>query len=241
MAPIGYSLYLAMLEPDEFGGGAATWPMFAASVCLTVAFAVSITRYRLMQLDQLISSGVGYFLHQLPRPAWSTIGLVFVGTLVLSNQVIAGPSLAQALTVSTTALVLLLVLDLARGRLKKALDRHFRREKYAARPHAAAHEPGHRAAGRSADAWPGGCCRPRPSCSACARGSVYLRQGDPPLYRLAGSLGPTAAAGRTVVRLPAGGGAAERRQRCSAAARALPADARRSGSSSSSAARSPSR
>ena len=37
--------------------GAATWPMFGASVCLTGAFAISITRYRLMELDKLVSSG----------------------------------------------------------------------------------------------------------------------------------------------------------------------------------------
>src|SRR4051794_24026745 len=38
--PIGYSLYLAVLERGRFGGGAATWPMFAASVCITVAYVV---------------------------------------------------------------------------------------------------------------------------------------------------------------------------------------------------------
>src|SRR5262249_28757098 len=48
LVPIGYSLYLAIWETDAFGAGAATWPMFAASACLTAAFAVSITRYGLM-------------------------------------------------------------------------------------------------------------------------------------------------------------------------------------------------
>src|SRR5207248_5422268 len=40
------------------------------------------------------------------------------------------PSAGQALLVSSTALVLLVALDLARGRVKVVLDRHFRREKY---------------------------------------------------------------------------------------------------------------
>src|SRR5258708_5889477 len=106
------------------GAGAATWPMFAASVCLTVAFAISITRYRLMELDQLISSGVVYFLISF------SAGLVyyavfFIGTLVFQAQ----PRLSEALTVSTTALVLMLALDLARSRLKKVLDRRYFREK----------------------------------------------------------------------------------------------------------------
>src|SRR5262249_42086937 len=62
LLPIGYTLYLALWEPDDFGAGAATWPMFAASVCFTAAFTISITRYRLMELDQLISSGMRNFL-----------------------------------------------------------------------------------------------------------------------------------------------------------------------------------
>src|SRR5438128_5600044 len=61
LVPIGTSLYLAVVERNAFAGGAATWPMFAASACFTVAFAISITRYRLMQLDQIVSSGMIYF------------------------------------------------------------------------------------------------------------------------------------------------------------------------------------
>ena len=60
---IGYSLYLTQFNENAFSArGAVTWPMFAASVCFTVAFTISITRYRLMQLDKIISSGVRYFL-----------------------------------------------------------------------------------------------------------------------------------------------------------------------------------
>src|SRR5262249_14221871 len=100
LVPIGYSLYLAMWQPDAFGAGAATWPMFAASACLTVAFAVSITRYRLMELDKIVSSGVGYFLISF-LAGLAYYAVVFVGTL-LFQKAVAGPSLSQALTVSTT-------------------------------------------------------------------------------------------------------------------------------------------
>src|SRR5260370_26778528 len=110
LLPFSYSLYLALFDPAAFGAGAATWPMFAASVCLTVAFAVSITRYRLMELDQIITSGVGYFLISFVAGV-VYYGVVFLGTLAFS-QAIASPSLTQALTVSTTALLLMLALDL---------------------------------------------------------------------------------------------------------------------------------
>ena len=60
LVPLGYSLYLALLDQNRFGEGKATWPMFCASLCVTLAFTISITRYRLMQLDQIVSSGFAY-------------------------------------------------------------------------------------------------------------------------------------------------------------------------------------
>src|SRR5262249_43305432 len=109
LVPLGYTLYLILYEPDEFGGGAGTLPMFAASVCFTAAFTISITRYRLMQLDQLISSGVVYFLISF-LAGLVYYAVVFLGTLIVGRSVMGGPSLPQALWVSTTALILMISL-----------------------------------------------------------------------------------------------------------------------------------
>ncbi len=189
LAPIGYTLYLAFWEPAKFGGGAATWPMFAASACVTIAFTVSITRYRLMQLDQLVSSGVVYFLISCVAGA-IYYALVFGAMLVFDSHGSEGPSLWQALGVSSTALLLMIALDLVRGRFKAALDRHFRREKHQldrtlhrmsqaieqlVDPHTLARRLLHTSA----------------ELLGVSRGAVYLRQGDPPLYHLADALGPT--------------------------------------------------
>ncbi|HYV34075.1 MAG TPA: hypothetical protein VE988_00135, partial [Gemmataceae bacterium] len=128
LLPIGYSFYLAMWQPDEFGAGAAMWPMFAASVCLTAAFAVSITRYRLMELDKLVSSGASYFFVSfLAGVVHYAVALLI--TLVFYQQLVGGPSFTETLTVGLTVLVLMLVLDLFRGKLRRALDRRFSREK----------------------------------------------------------------------------------------------------------------
>jgi transcriptional regulator with GAF, ATPase, and Fis domain len=183
LLPIGYSLYLAIWEPDQFGAGAATWPMFAASVVVTTAFIVSITRYRLMELDQIVSAGVVYFF----LAGLVYYALVFLGTLVF-NQVIAGPRLSEALRVCTSALVLLLVLDLARSRLRKALDRRFSREKYHL----------DRTLQRMGEAVqqlvdPPTLVQRLLHASAdllgVASGSVYLCQDPQPAYRLAGTIG----------------------------------------------------
>jgi transcriptional regulator with GAF, ATPase, and Fis domain len=188
LVPIGYTLYLAIADQPGFGAGKATWPMFLASVIFTAAFAVAITRYRLMQLDQLIGSGVIYFLIS------SVFGLVYYALiftsmwLVGNHQMILGP-VGQALGVSGTVLLLLIVFDLIRSRLKKALDHHFRREKFqldrTLRRMSQAIEQlvdqptlARRLLHTSADLL------------GASQGAVYLREGTPPLYRLADHIGP---------------------------------------------------
>ncbi len=185
LVPISYSFYLAIWDPNAFGAGAAVWPMFAASVCFTVAFTISITRYRLMELDKIVSSSVGYFLVSFVA-ALLYYAVVFVGTLI-SNQVIAGPTFSEALRVSTTALLLLVALDLARSRIRRALDRRFSRNKtqldrtlqrlsqavaQLVDPPALARKMLHATS----------------ELLGVAEGAIYLRQGDTPIFQLAGSL-----------------------------------------------------
>jgi transcriptional regulator with GAF, ATPase, and Fis domain len=186
LVPIGYTLYLIEAKPDDFGAGAARLPMFAASVCFTAAFAVSITRYRLMQLDQLVSSGATYFL--ISSVAGVVYYAVFAGLLIAGSRVFERP-LAQAFSVSATALVVLVVLNLLRNRFKRALDRAFYREKYQL-------DRTLRRMGQAIEQLvdPPTLARRLLQASAevlnVSRGAVYLREGEPPLYRLAGHLGP---------------------------------------------------
>jgi DNA-binding NtrC family response regulator len=187
MVPIGYTLYLAFRERDEFSGGAGTWPMFLASAFLTVAFTISITRYRLMQLDQLLGSGMNYFLLS-SLAGLVYYGVVFVATWLFSRWLGGGPDLTGALGVSTAALVLLLVLDFLRGRVRRALDRRFYRQKHQL----------DRTLKRLSQAIeklvdPPVLARRMLQEAAevlgVPRGAVYLRAGNPPLYRLADHLG----------------------------------------------------
>jgi transcriptional regulator with GAF, ATPase, and Fis domain len=179
--PIGYTLYLAFWERAEFGAGGGTWWMVLASVFFTVAFTVSITRYKLMQLDQLIGSGVIYFLLSL-LAGLVYYGVIFVGTWLFSRWM---GNLTAAIA---AALVLLLVLDFLRGRVMRALDRRFYRQKYQldrtlkrlsqaieklVDPPALARRMLQEAA----------------ELLGVRRGAVYLREGNPPLYRLADHLG----------------------------------------------------
>jgi transcriptional regulator with GAF, ATPase, and Fis domain len=185
LVPIGKTLELAVWERDAFGAGAATWWMFAASVCFTVAFIVSITRYRLMQLDQIISSSMMYFVVSF-LAALVYSGVVFAGMLVAGSYSVS--LLAQALSVSTTAVVVMLLLDLARSRIRRALDQHFDRQKYQL-------DRTFRRMGQAIEQLvdPPTLARQLLQTAAevlaVSRGAVYLREGSPPLYRLVDSLG----------------------------------------------------
>jgi transcriptional regulator with GAF, ATPase, and Fis domain len=185
LVPIGTTLYLAAVERNAFGGGAATWPMFAASACFTAAFAISITRYRLMQLDQIVSSGMIYFaISFVAGLGYSAV--VFVAMWLAGWR--SGSLLSQALLVSTTTLILLFILDVVRGRLKRALDHRFSREKHQL-------DRTLRRMGQAIQQLvdPPTLARQLLQASAevlgVARGAVYLREGTPPLYRVVDILG----------------------------------------------------
>jgi transcriptional regulator with GAF, ATPase, and Fis domain len=190
LAPIGYSLYLALAEQQRFGSGAATWPMFFASLCVTAAFAISITRYRLMQLDQLINSGVVYFLiSSVVGVAYYGICVVFTGMFLLDSHSLRGPSFGQVLVASSTVLLVLFGLDLVRGRLTAVLHRHFRREK-----NQLDHTLQRMSQAIEQLVDPPTLARRLLHTSAellgAGRGAVYLRQGDPPIYGLTEAIGP---------------------------------------------------
>lgn len=186
--PLGYSLYLAVWRRHDISSETALWPVFVASICFTAAFTISITRYRLLQLDQLLTSGVAYFLVSC-LAAIVYCALVFAGALIMGTHGEAGPSIEQAVWVSGSALVLTVGLDLARSRLRRVLDRRYRRDKtqldrtlerlgeavdQLVDPPALARRLLHAAA----------------DLFGVASGAVYLRQGDPPSLRLSGQLGP---------------------------------------------------
>jgi len=185
--PLAYSLYLAVWPTAEVGGGAGMWPLFGASLCFTGAFAVSITRYRLLQLDQLVTSGMAYFLVSAVAAAVYYL-LVFTGTLVMGRQGIPGTPLEQAFWVSGSALVMTIGLDLARSRLRRVLDRRYRKDK--SQLDRTLQELGD-AIEQLVD--PPTLARRLLRTAAdllnVSDGTVYLRHGDPPAFTAEGSLG----------------------------------------------------
>jgi len=127
---IAYLLRQAWFDASTFGRDSAAWPMFGVSLLYTVAYALSITRYKLMQAEAFINRGMVYVAFSV------TAGLLYSGVLVLSgvffrDQLLSGHQTSRgAMVAGLTVVLILIVSELARGRFQKAIDRRFYREKY---------------------------------------------------------------------------------------------------------------
>ncbi len=127
---IAVLLRQAWYDPSTFGRDSAAWPMFGVSLLYTVAYALSITRYRLMNAETFINRGMVYVAISVAS------GFLYSGVLVLSGVFFRDRFLThhttsrQAMVAGVTVVLVLTLSELARGRFQKAIDRRFFREKY---------------------------------------------------------------------------------------------------------------
>ncbi|HEV3165217.1 MAG TPA: sigma 54-interacting transcriptional regulator, partial [Isosphaeraceae bacterium] len=126
---VAYMLRQSVYDPATLGLDSAAWPMFVVSLLFTLAYALSITRYKLMQVEEIYNRSKIYFLVSV------TAGLLYSGALVVSALVIGAnleeiQTSRQAIVVALTAIVLLVGAGAWRSRFQKALDRRFYKEKY---------------------------------------------------------------------------------------------------------------
>jgi transcriptional regulator with GAF, ATPase, and Fis domain len=127
---IAYLLVHAWNDPATLGRGNAAWPMFGVSLLYTVAYAFSITRYKLMQVEEIFNRSAFYFAFSL------TAGLIYSGMLLVSGKLIGDQLFSTHLTsrgalAAVLSVILVLILsEVLRGRFQRVLDRQFFREKY---------------------------------------------------------------------------------------------------------------
>jgi transcriptional regulator with GAF, ATPase, and Fis domain len=162
--------------------------MFAASLCFTVAYGISISRYGLMEVDKVLNWGL-ISLGLSVAAGLVYMGLVFVGALVIGSRLEPRSPWWQAVWVSLTAWLLLMVLDLFRWRLRQLNDRRLHREKYRL-------DKTLRRMSQAVEQLvdpPTLCRRFLQALSdllGFQEGFLYLREGDAPLFRLVAFLGP---------------------------------------------------
>ncbi|CAN5780105.1 hypothetical protein BH23PLA1_BH23PLA1_34460 [soil metagenome] len=126
---IAYLLSHAVRDTAYLGLDDAAWPMYVVSLLYTLAYAISITRYKLMQAEVLFNRGVRYVLVSLAM-ALVYSGVLVVGAFLIGYTLQANQTSREGLVVGATALVILVLSGLTRQRFQRAIDRRFYREKY---------------------------------------------------------------------------------------------------------------
>ena len=107
-------LWQAISDPASLAREGAAWKMFAVSLIYTLAYAISITRYKSLSLAAgLLYSGAVVLTAALVGANWRVFGTSF------------GAKIATA-----TVIAILILSGLARERFQRAIDRRFHREKY---------------------------------------------------------------------------------------------------------------
>ena len=95
-----------------------------------MAYAFSITRYKLMQVEEIINRSAVYFAFSL------TAGLIYSGVLLVSGKLIGDQLFSThstsrgAVAAALSVIVVLILSEVARGRFQRVIDRQFFREKY---------------------------------------------------------------------------------------------------------------
>ena len=129
---IGYLLWQAWNDTANLGRDSAAWPMVGVSLLYTIAYAFSITRYKLMQVEEIINRSVVYFAFSV------TAGLTYSAVLLASGWLIGdrlhstktNPTSWGAMVAALSVIVVLILSEVARGRFQRVIDRQFFREKY---------------------------------------------------------------------------------------------------------------
>lgn len=127
LLPMAYLLYGALFDRAEFAFGQRTRMMiYFTSLLFALAYAVSITRYKLMHVGRILNRGLIYVAISLAATALFCV-MVGLGTALVGKYYFHWEN---AVAVGLTAMLIVVVLGWIRDRFQKALDRRFFHEKY---------------------------------------------------------------------------------------------------------------
>src|SRR5262249_38734665 len=127
--PITWLLWDVVIDPARLGLSRSAWPMFIVSLLYTMAYALSITRYKLMRAEEFFNRGVVYVLVSVTAGVMYSTGL-FIGALIVGEKLLERQTSLGTVMACLTAIVLLVATEALRRRFQSAIDRRFHREKY---------------------------------------------------------------------------------------------------------------
>ncbi|MHC4878986.1 MAG: sigma 54-interacting transcriptional regulator [Planctomycetota bacterium] len=133
LIPVVYTLHLALFDRTGLALGKARLPMFLASLSFTLAYAVGIARFKLMLVNQILTTrGIQYHATSLGLTVGYGICVALVAAFAFDLHVagMATGVLQQILSIGALVTLSVLCLTISRDRLQKGIDRRFYREKY---------------------------------------------------------------------------------------------------------------
>ena len=120
---VGVSIIHSLIDPGaETALGVLL--LFGGFVLVPVSVAIAVLRYRLYEIDRLVSRTIGW------AAISAVLGTVFVAIVLAMQSVLAGPAQGEALAVAISTLVTFAVFQPVRHRVQAAVDRRFHRSRY---------------------------------------------------------------------------------------------------------------
>lgn len=127
VVPLSYLIYLLLADRAQFAFGQTSRSLiYLTSLIFAAAYAVSVTRHKLLYAGRLLNRGLLYVTISLAATALFCL-MVGIATALVGKYYFRWEN---ALAVGITAMVVAVVLGLIRDRFQRALDRRFLRDKY---------------------------------------------------------------------------------------------------------------
>ena len=112
------------LFPDPVVGNVGIYVGFAALIALPLAIGVAILRYRLYEIDRLVSRTIGWAI------VTGVLAVVFVGLVVTLQAALASVTKEDTLAVAASTLVAFGLFQPLRRRVQRGVDHRFDRARY---------------------------------------------------------------------------------------------------------------
>lgn len=124
VAAVIAGLAMSLLAPGLALAGVVWIPAIAAFPLVPVAIGIAILRYRLFEIDRIISRTIGWTL------VTGVLLTVFAGAVIALQAALAGFTQGQTLAVAASTLVAFALFQPVRRRVQTAVDRRFDRSRY---------------------------------------------------------------------------------------------------------------
>jgi hypothetical protein len=105
-------------------GGLGWIPAIATFPTVPIAVVVAVLRYRLLEIDRIVSRTVGYAL------VTGILAVVYAGTILLIQGALVAVTQAQTIAVAASTLLAFALFQPLRRRVQRAVDRRFDRARF---------------------------------------------------------------------------------------------------------------